>query len=104
MKKRFVVIIESSTKEQNDSFLDWVKQENLGWWHWFQNAWLISNTTGTHTASSIRDKVNEFFPTKNTLVIGLKEGEGSWSGYGPNSEKRSMFKWLKTNWRKGPDL
>lgn len=100
MKKRFVLIIESSTKDQNDAFLVWVKEQRMGWWHWFQNAWLLSNPSGNLTASVIRDKAGEYFPGENTLVIELKEGEGTWSGFGPKSEKRSMFAWLKRNWRK----
>lgn len=101
MKKRFIVIIESSTKEQDDAFLAWIDDQHLGWWHWFQNVWLLSNPSGHLTASTVRDKIDEYFPRKDTLVIELKEGEGTtWSGFGPKSEKGNMFAWLKRNWRK----
>lgn len=100
MKKRFVVLIESSSEEQNNSFLSWIRQERLGWWHWFQDAWLLSDPTGDQTAISVRDKVWECFPGSNTLVIELGEGEGTWSGFGPKSEKKDMFSWIRKNWRK----
>ena len=100
MKKRFVVIIENSTKEQNDSFLEWIRGEKVGWWHWFQNVWLLSNVGGDLTSKGVRDKVREFFPGANTLVLELRENEGTWSGFGPVGGKRNMFAWLKKSWRK----
>ena len=101
MKKRFVVMIETSSKEQNDSFLEWIKEERLGWWHWFQNVWLLSNSRGHLSASDIRDKLKEFYGTANTLVLELRGADDTWSGRGPKNEKRNMFKWIKSNWRGG---
>ncbi|MDP9524256.1 hypothetical protein [Pseudomonas putida] len=98
MKKRFVVMIDSSTDEQNNEFLKWVKKEKVGWWHWINNSWLISNRSGHLSAGTIRDKITEIFPGENTLVIELSEGEGTWSGYGPTKEGNDMFRWIKENW------
>ena len=100
MKKRFVIIIEVSTKEQNDAFLAWIKAEKLGWWHWFQNTWLLSNPAGSLRASGIRDKLRECFGTANTLVLELKNGEDTWAGFGPKTDDKDMFKWLRKNWSK----
>lgn len=100
MKKRFIVLIERSTKDQNESFLSWIKGQKLSWWHWFQNVWLLSNSSGSFSAESIRDNVKEFYPGANIFVEELREGEGTWAGLGPNSEERNMFSWLRRTWRK----
>lgn len=98
MKKRFVVMIDSVTEDQNKKFLAWVKEENVGWWHWFDNSWLISNNRDHLTAATIRDKAMEIYSGENVLVLELHEGEGTWSGFGPNSGDKDMFKWIRDNW------
>lgn len=98
MKKRFVVIIESSTKEQNDLLLKWIAVEGLGWWHWFDNAWLLSNQRGNLSAAAVRDKLREVYGTANNLVLELNGQADTWAGFGPQTEKRDMFKWLRNNW------
>jgi hypothetical protein len=98
MKKRFVVLIESSTKEQNDSFLGWIESENIGWFHWFQNTWLLSNPRGHLSASDIRSQVKQAYGSANTLILELQGTNDTWSGFGPNTEQKDMFKWVKRNW------
>lgn len=100
MKKRFIVLIEESSEEQDNSFLEWVKSEKIGWWHWFQHAWLLSNRSGNFTASDIRDKLHDVYGTANNLVIELNETDDTWSGFGPKNENNDMFKWIKDNWHK----
>ena len=98
MKKRFIIFIEDSTKEQNDSLLDWIRSENIGWWHWFQGSWLLSNARGHLSASVIRDKLKQIYGTSNTFVIELNNGGDTWSGYGPDTDQKNMFTWIKKNW------
>src|SRR5690348_12613400 len=99
MKKLFIVLVESSTDEQNTEFLEWIKAKNLGWWHWFQNAWLLTNSQGHLSSEVIRDELKSFFGTANTFVMELTNYDGAWSGFGPNTEKKNMFKWLHDNWK-----
>jgi len=101
MKKRFVVLIESSTKEQNEIFLSWIKSEGIGWFHWFQNTWLLSNVRGHLSASDIRSEVRKAYGSANTLVLELQGVNDTWAGFGPNSEEKNMFKWIRDNWNSG---
>lgn len=100
MKKRFVVLLNSSSKEQNDEFLDWLKEQNTGWWHWLSNSWLISNSRGHLSAQEIRNKLNEIYRGSNNLVLELGEDYDTWSGFGPKGEDKNMFGWIKKNWSK----
>lgn len=98
MSKRYIVAVDSSTKEQETAFLALVKADGLGWWHWLNNFWLLTDSEGQLSASEIRHKIMETYPTIHCLVIELSGTEDTWAGYGPNTEARDMFKWLKNTW------
>lgn len=99
MKKRYIILLDSSTDAENKELIEWIKTEKLGWWHWFQNSWLLASHSNRWTAAMIRDKLCEVFPKANNLVFELKEGEGTWSGFGPNKEPKDMFDWIRKNWK-----
>lgn len=98
MKKRFVVAVDSATKEQNDTFREFLKSRGLGWWHWLTNLWLVADGAGRLTAQEIRDVLRQHYPSVHTLVLELREDDDTWSGFGPSSETKNMFKWLRQNW------
>ena len=100
MKKRFVVAVDSATKEYNDAFRDYLKSQGLGWWHWLTNVWLLSDSAGCLAAQDIRDALRDYYPGVHTLVIELGETGDTWSGFGPKSDNKNMFKWLYENWTK----
>lgn len=98
-RKRFVIILQNSTsKEQNDRFINWVENQRFGWWHWVGNAWLIVGNTSL-SAADVRDKANTFFGMCN-LVQEISGPYVRWAGFGPNGtgEKKNMFTWLERHW------
>jgi hypothetical protein len=99
MKKRFIVCVNSSTKEQDQKFIEYIKENRFGWWHYLKNTWLIVDSSGKSKVKEIRDIVKESFDNEYNMVFQLNEDEGTWSGFGPCSEKRNMFKWIKENWK-----
>ncbi len=99
MNKRFIIMLNSATAEQNNALLEWIKFEQVGWWHWLKDSWLIATRQNHLTAESVRDKIGEICPGVHNLVIELKEGEGTWAGFGPNTDDKNMFTWLKDNWK-----
>ena len=93
-------MIDNSTTEQEEEFITYIKDNGFGWWHYINNSWLLS-TNKDFTAKELRDAVKGIFINENNLVIELKgETDDTWSGFGPKSEKRNMFTWLKSNWNK----
>lgn len=100
MKKRFIVALDSSTSEQDKIFINYLKAKNVGWWHWLNNLWLIYTDTGDLTARKIRDDLNVIYPTTNKIIFELSGDSDTWSGFGPSSEERNMFKWIHENWKK----
>src|SRR5580698_10225755 len=99
MTKRFIVLIEASSAEQNVAFREYIKGTRMGWWHWMANAWLLVDPKGVVNAAQIRDKVVQIFPGMDTLVIEMREEGGTWAGFGPRTDERNMFNWLRTNWK-----
>ncbi len=94
MKKRFILVIDNPTKEQQNAVTNFFKNQ-LGYWHWFSDVWLLTDTTNTWTVSSIRDTVKELIPEARLLVFAIGSGT-AWAGSG----KTEMFKWLHNTWKR----
>jgi hypothetical protein len=99
MKKRFVVLVNSATKEQNLAFLAFLKASGLPWWHYLNNAWLLYDEQDRVSSEILRNKLIELYPGVTNLVLEFGPGMETWNGFGPASEKRNMFKWLHSNWK-----
>lgn len=99
MKKRFVVALASSTSQQNEAFKDYIRANRIGWWHWLPNVWLLSNPSGSLSAPKIRDELKTVYPGVHVLVVELSDSGDTWSGFGPTTEGKHMFKWLHDNWK-----
>jgi hypothetical protein len=94
MARRFVIGIDDVTAEQKQALRN-VFKEHGSWWNWIPNFWLV--TTGADTTTSyLRDRIGELVPGVNCMVI--EADDKDWSGYGPATERRDMFKWVKRTW------
>jgi hypothetical protein len=98
MKKRFVVVIDNTTVEQDAAFREYLKKEKFNWWHWLESLWLIIDYNGKWDVKRLRDEVNKFYTSENLLVLEIGESGSHWSGYGPKAPERNMFKWLHEHW------
>lgn len=93
--KRFVVIINEASKEQQDKLSKhFSKGEKYGWWHWFQDAWLLTSNNDDITARKIRDEMLEEAPETKCLVLEAGDNPYLWAGFGTEKE----FEWLHTTW------
>ncbi|WP_286816929.1 hypothetical protein [Marinobacter sp. UBA3607] len=98
MKKRFVVALDSSTKEQDEKFKEYIKTNKYGWWHWIDGFWLLVDSSGQLTAKKLRSDLDEFYPRVRRVVLELRDNDDTWSGFGPKKDGKSMFDWLHRNW------
>ncbi len=96
MKKRFVVAVAglttSETKQVSNLFRD-----KYGWWHWIDGFWLLTDSSNTLTTKDIRDMIATVKPNSRRIVLEVSNS-GDWSGHGPNSEKKDMFRWIRETW------
>lgn len=98
MKMRFVVLLDSATKEQNLAFLEFIKASNIAWWHYLNTTWLLYDENNRVSAEILRNKLMELYPGVYNLVLEFGPEGDTWYGYGPSSENRDMFSWLRSNW------
>lgn len=98
MKKRFVVALDSYTDIQNNEFKSYIKDNGYGWWHWINGFWLLVDNTGDLTAKKLRDDLAVIYPGVHKLILELRGDDDTWSGFGPKTENKDMFSWLKKNW------
>ena len=98
MNKRFAVALDSSTKAQNEEFVKYIRDNGYGWWHWIDNFWLLTSSSGELTAEKLRDDLGEIYPGVHKIVLELRGDNDIWSGFGPKSENKNMFTWLKKYW------
>lgn len=99
MKNRFVVGIDSMSTEQESAFVDYLRSNGYGWWHWINNFWLVVDISNTLTSAKLRDDLMEIAPKTNLLVIQIK-GDHTWAGFGPSTKERNVFNWLHNSWKK----
>lgn len=93
MKNRFVLLIDNATKEQQNTITNLFKSKGLGYWHWYSDAWLLTDASLKWDQGSIRDLVQEYLPGVDTLVIKV-ESAYQWAGFG----KKEKFAWLHESW------
>ena len=103
MKKRFIILLNSGSAQQNAEFVKFIKGDDIagGYWHWLNNSWLMVTQNVNMTSEIIRDKLREIYPGVHNLVLELREdGTDTWNGFGPSGEDKNMFKWIHANWTK----
>ncbi len=103
MKKRFIVLLNGGTAEQHTAFKAYLNsvQPHAGWWHRFTDTWLVTDSFGTLSGSTLRDAAMAAFPGVHLLVIELgSNGTDTWSGFGyGGGSQLDMFSWLQTTWK-----
>lgn len=103
MRKKYIVAVDDATEDQRKEFKKYIKSTSCGWWHWISNFWLLTDPDGEFSCSEIRDKVKEYFPGLNCLVIEISNEGDTWSGFGPKGDDKNMFRWVRETWDKDLD-
>jgi hypothetical protein len=101
MNRRFILVTNRTTAEQDQAFKDQLnaKYPGNGWWHWLGETWLIVDPFGRLDAAIICELARESFPGIYNLVIEIPPGDGTWAGFGLTTPPTNMFEWLHTTWK-----
>ena len=99
VKRRFVVGIDQETSEDTSSFIEYIRQQGFGWWHWIDNFWLLTTRDTQVRTTTLRNKLKEITGGKTVIVMEVKSTK--WATYGPSGEGDSpnISKWLNSNWK-----
>jgi hypothetical protein len=94
--KRYIIAVNSVNPVADKAFITFLKATKLGWWHYINNVWLISDKKEKLESKVLRDKVVEIYSAKYCIVIEIGDDRDTWSGFGA----KGMFDWLKLHWKK----
>ena len=94
-KNRFAVIVDDSTREQQNIITEFLRGQECSFWHYLSDVWLVYEIGKDWSAVILRDKLHEIMPTKTALVLKVPSGSG-WAGFGP----ANVFKWVRESWSK----
>ncbi len=95
MKRRFAVIVDDATRQQQDAITALFKNlPSVGYWHWFSDLWLLTDPESCHTSSEIRILVNETINRSDILVLQIDAGE-HWAAHW----SKNMGDWMRNTWR-----
>lgn len=100
MKRRYVVCFDSLDVNQSKSITTLLKEKQLGWWHWIDNVWFITDSSGRFSASKIRDLLKPVAPNDRMVVLEINEQDDTWAGVRANDPENKMFTWFKETWNK----
>jgi hypothetical protein len=101
MNRRFVIAVEGLTPEEQDKLRQFLAAHGA-WWHWIDNFWLLSITSGDEniSVSLIRERIKEINYDTRAIVFEFPE-DISWATLGRmNAKGRSMADWLRSTWAK----
>ena len=100
MKRRFIVLLDSATPEQDKEFKKWVKEQGFGYWHWLSQSWLLVSTDSDVKAGDVRSKAMEIYDECDRLLVLELRGTShdTWAGFGPRKQTTNMFTWIKNHW------
>lgn len=94
MKKRFVLMTETLTAEQETQLRGAIGP--VHWWHWLPNAWLIIDYSESVTANSINAGFQSVAPNAQCLV--LEVDHKAWASMERRMPKGVLSDWIRTNW------
>lgn len=99
MTKRFAVALNMATPAQDNNFISYLKKNDMAWWRYVGNFWLLIDYSDKQDVESIRNELMSIFPGIHNFVMDVTGVEqGNWAGYGPNVGKNNMFEWLNETW------
>jgi hypothetical protein len=100
MRKRFVVSIADQPVAQVNLFQVNFIQKNFGWWHYWNNFWLLTDDSAIWTADTIRENIVKSFPGVLCMVIEIQSnGQDTYAGIIPVESPLDPNDWLLKYWK-----
>jgi|SRR6185312_6102013 len=97
--KKFVILTQEDNKNITDTLTNYFKTNNLAYWHWLPNSYLMIDPKGNKTASTIRNDLRSVLPSL-TYVVLEATGNIDWAGRGQTETRPNMFEWIISSWSK----
>jgi hypothetical protein len=96
MAKKFVIAIDSGNQVIRNQITTYLKTKNWGFWHWFDDIWLLSAVEEFQTPKSIYELLVAHASIGNQTIIVFDVDSDSRSYWG--RAKQDAWEWLSTQW------
>ena len=94
MRQRFVLLVDGANVSERNAITAFVKGK-FGFWHHFEDAWLLTSNDADWDASKIRDAIlGHTSASILVLKVDVPAELPRWSGRATTK----MFDWLKKTW------
>lgn len=71
---RFIFILEGGTAAEHNAVTKLAQDNGWGFWHYIENAWLLSGVPDSETSKSMSERIRTVFDlTKTHLVLKIPE-------------------------------
>ena len=106
MKKRYIISTSNlSGEDQVKKFANALTGNDLAWWHWLSNTWLVIDYKGAISADGIANAMRLAFPSAWFLILEYKPNS-NWIAYGPTGSGKidtDMIAWIREHWVKSDE-
>lgn len=93
--KKYIIVLDRATPEERAAVQMAIKEQANGWWHHFQDAWIVSGKTVGFWRDLVKGIIDS--PGSGVLVLALpKKVERRWAFFGPRPKEKT--KWLHRNY------
>ena len=92
--KASIILTHSATAKQQDDLRALFEPGHFGWWHWFPQAWLLTDQKD-HSVYQLRDMITNACPGLTVYIFEIEHGS-RYAGFAPPDWED----WLKTQWAK----
>jgi hypothetical protein len=93
--RKFVVGCAGLDNDREKEFIYYIGQNNLLWWHWIDNFWMLVDNEDQVSAVDIRDKLKEIAPGQDIMILQIPGEAYGWAGYGPT---KKFGDWMRATW------
>jgi hypothetical protein len=97
MARRFIVGTDTLSKVEEDQFIAFIKEQNVAWWHWLPNFWLIKDSMNKVSAGALADAL-----PGRCLVMEIYEDIDWMARGGQNAAGKKFWDWLQKTWPEKP--
>ena len=96
MRGRFILITNPADQDLVTNYIQRLhKQHGVGWWHWVDNVWLISDRLGQIASIGLRDEIRKIVGSEATILV-FQVSEADWTAYAP----KGSHDWFRESWDK----
>ena len=93
MKRRFIILVDDATSDEQNRLTDFLRKRPMVFWHYFSDSWLVVDTDAQWSTATLRDQLVKLLPGKMVMVLHVDNGT-TWAAFGAVKN----FDWIQSDW------